>query len=108
MKIEDNLKIVRLIDVYGDLLTPKQFSVISSYYFDNLSLSEIGDNLKISRQAVSDSISQSVKALEGYESKLHIIEKEDILMSRLESIIAESDDSRLINKLTQIIQDIRG
>jgi predicted DNA-binding protein YlxM (UPF0122 family) len=108
MKIEDNLKIIKLIDTYGSLLTSKQLSVITSYYFDNLSLSEIGDNLSISRQAVSDSLSQSIRSLDGYEDKLHLIEKEDILMTRLESIITECDDSRLVNKLTQIIEDIRG
>jgi predicted DNA-binding protein YlxM (UPF0122 family) len=108
MKIEDNLRIASLIDTFGSLLTSKQFSIITSYYFDNLSLSEIGDNFSISRQAVSDSINQSIKALEGYEEKLRIIEKENLLIAKLESIKNKIVDSDLSAQITQIIDDIRG
>ena len=41
MTIENNLKIIKLIDTYGKLLTDKQLEIISNYYFDNLTLSEI-------------------------------------------------------------------
>jgi len=34
MIIEDNLKIAKLIDVYGKLLTDKQYQIMTSYYFD--------------------------------------------------------------------------
>ena len=38
MTINDNLEIIKLIDVYGELLTDKQYSIITDYYFDNLFL----------------------------------------------------------------------
>lgn len=107
MKIEDNLKIIKLIDTYGSLLTSRQFDVVTSYYFDNLSLSEIGDNYSISRQAVSDSINQSIKALENYEEKLHVISKEDKLIFDLENLL-NGCDNETSNRLKEIIEDIRG
>ena len=107
MKIEDNLRVIKLIDTYGSLLTSKQYEIITSYYFDNLSLSEIGDNYNISRQAISDSINQSIKSLEGYEDKLHIIQKDESLLSRLEGVLNDCN-TETCNRLKEIIEDIRG
>lgn len=108
MKIEDNLKVIKLIDTYGVLLTPRKYEVLTSYYFDNLSLSEIGDNYNISRQAVSDSINQSLKALEGYEDKLKVISHNNHIIDQIEKIIGDCDDIELTEKLSEIIEDIRG
>lgn len=108
MKIEDNLKIVKLIDTYGTLLTTKQFEVMTSYYFDNLSLSEIGDNYNISRQAVSDCISQSIKSLEQYEDKLGLINKENNIIDHLNYIINNCDNSSIVDKANDIIRILRG
>ena len=48
---------------------------LKDYYFFNISLSEIAENLNISRQAVSDSIKTSEKLLFNFESKLKLIQK---------------------------------
>ena len=34
-----------LLDFYGEVLTPKQREMLNQYYNDDLSLSEIGENL---------------------------------------------------------------
>lgn len=106
MSIDENLKIVRLIDTYGSTLTEKQFSIISSYYFDNLTLSEIGENMGISRQAVSDSISQSLKSMLVLEEKLGIIRLNQDMEDELTEFSRGlgQDDS---NKLMQIIEKYR-
>lgn len=106
MSIDENLKIVRLIDTYGSTLTEKQFSIISSYYFDNLTLAEIGENMGISRQAVSDSISQSIKSMTNLEGKLGVISRGDELIADLEELL-EGLDSSSTNKLMQIIEKYR-
>ena len=69
MTLDNNLRVIKLIDCYGELLTSKQYDIMTNYYFDNLSLSEIGDNFGISRQAVSDCISKSIKILENWVLK---------------------------------------
>ena len=40
-----------LLDFYGEVLTPKQREMLNQYYNDDLSLSEIGENFGITRQA---------------------------------------------------------
>lgn len=40
-----------LLDFYGEVLTPKQREMLRQYYNDDLSLSEIGENFGITRQA---------------------------------------------------------
>lgn len=106
MKIENNLRVSKLIDTYGSLLTSRQYDMITSYCFDNLSLSEIGYNFGVSRQAVSDSINQSIKALESYEEKLHIVCKEERLTDELKSLAKNSPD--LSERINKIIDGMRG
>ena len=108
MDLEESLRITSLIDAYGKLLTTKQFEIVSSYYYDNLTLSEIGDNYNISRQAVNDCINQSVKALETYEEKLHLIARNDAVISKLNKIADDSNNAELSKRLAEIIEDIRG
>lgn len=108
MSLDDNLKIIKLIDTYGELLTDKQYKIMTNYYFDNLTLSEVADNFSITRQAVSDSINQSLKYLNDYESKLHIIEKETLVLGELMSLREISTNDNLNNRIDKIIDDIRS
>ncbi len=76
-KIEEFDYINNLYSFYKELLTDKQKEVIESYYLYNLSLSEIGDNLKISRSAVNDTLIHAKDNLIEYEQKLKLFEKEN-------------------------------
>ena len=51
-----NLAIADLLDLYGDMLTDKQRDVMELYYDQDLSLGEIAEHEKITRQGVRDSI----------------------------------------------------
>lgn len=64
-----------LFDFYGGLLTEKQQEIFRLYHEDNLSLSEISQELGISRQGVHDAVKKAVGALHGYEKKLALAEK---------------------------------
>ncbi len=106
MSIDENLKIVRLIDSYGSVLTEKQFSIISNYYFDNLTYAEIGENMGISRQAVSDSINQSIKTMKGLEEKLGLISKFDSMLEDLSQVADKmSEEGKM--ELLQVIEKYR-
>ena len=61
-----------LYDLYGVLLTPKQQEYYTSYYFDDLSLSEIASIHNISRNAVFDQLNKIYELLYYYESKLNL------------------------------------
>ena len=51
--MEEKVKISMLCQLYGKLLTKKQFEFIDDYYNNDLSLSEIAENHNITRQAFS-------------------------------------------------------
>lgn len=69
------LQISLLFDFYGELLTDKQKTIYRMYYDEDLSLSEIGEELQISRQAVRDQLKRTEKILKEYEEKLNLVEK---------------------------------
>ena len=62
-----------LYDFYGELLTPHQRSIYEDAVFNDMSLSEIAENLGISRQGVHDQIRRCDKLLHEYEEKLHLV-----------------------------------
>lgn len=67
--------LIILYDYYESLLNEKQREYFSLYYFDNLSLSEIGEELGVSRNAVHKSLKSVEKLLIEYEDKLKIYYK---------------------------------
>ncbi|MCD5410160.1 MAG: HTH domain-containing protein [Clostridiales bacterium] len=62
-----------MLDFYGKLLTDKQLEVMELYYNQDLSLTEIAENLNVTRQAVHDAIKKSEKSLKEYENKLNLV-----------------------------------
>ena len=61
--MEKNVKVSILCQIYGKLLTKKQFEIITDYYDNDLSLSEIAENNQITRQAVRDIIKKAEEKL---------------------------------------------
>lgn len=71
-ELKKTLKTNRLLDIYGRLLTKQQYEIMYDYYNLDLSLSEISENRKISRTAVSDCLHVSLEKLNEFEKKLNI------------------------------------
>ena len=110
-----------LLELYGELLTDKQYSVIDKYYNMDLSLSEIAQEDKITRQAVRDNIKKAEEKLEYFESKLKLyknFKKEDNIVSKLEKNIInltakitilsidKYEKEKLDNTLKEIIKNV--
>lgn len=70
--MDDFEYINELLPFYMPLLTTKQQQIVELYYFENNSLSEIADNLLISRNAVYDTLKKSIKAVKKYEEILQL------------------------------------
>lgn len=87
-----------LFTIYAELLTKKEQNIFSLYYEENLSLSEIAENLKISRSAVYNTVKIVERKLENYEQKLRVSAKNELLKEVVEEPIKE--------KLKQEIQKI--
>lgn len=59
-----------LFELYGKLLSPSQQQVASLYFNEDLTLTEIAENMQVSRQAIYDSLKKSEKKLLEIESKV--------------------------------------
>ena len=80
----DRVEVSLLMDYYGSLLTDKQRDIMEWYYNDDLSLAEIAELNKTTRQAIHDLIKRCYKQLLTYEDKLSLLQKS---MNREEKII---------------------
>ena len=72
---EKNLNIGYLLDFYGDVLKERRRDALDFYYNDDMSLSEIADEMGISRQGVRDLIKKAEEELLFYEEKLGLAKK---------------------------------
>lgn len=68
--LERRIHLSRLYDLYGLLLTERQRRVYEMHELDDLSLSEISEELQISRQGVSDQLQRVRERLEEIETLL--------------------------------------
>ncbi|MCD8198618.1 MAG: DNA-binding protein, partial [Phascolarctobacterium sp.] len=73
----------RLFDIYGGLLTRKQQQCLKFYFYDDLSLAEIAEELDVSRQAVHDILKRSEQLLERHENRLELLLRENSEKKRL-------------------------
>jgi len=109
-----------LYDFYGVLLSERQREVFRLYYEENLSLSEIADDLGVSRQAVHISLRKAGGMLDDYEEKLGLIAKNEELEkikneagSRIDSILKdktrlEAADPEALKNLRRIKKLVKG
>lgn len=77
MEIDKNLRTGRLLGIYGGLLTERQYDIMSMYFDDDLSLSEIAEQFGISRQGVHDTVKRGEETLENYEKVLGLSSAQD-------------------------------
>lgn len=84
--LKKTIKITMLFDFYGSLLTDKQQEIIKSYFFNDLSLSEIGANIGISRQGVYDHLHRSEASLKDYEAKLGLLKKYNRIRAKINDL----------------------
>ena len=111
--MEKNVKVSMLCEVYGNLLTKKQLSILQDYYDKDLSLSEIAQNQDITRQAVRDIIKKGEKKLFEYEEKLLFMKKtinqekqiQNILLN-LNKIQKDSSDKKVTNILEEVKKEL--
>jgi HTH DNA binding domain protein len=93
--MEDFAKTSMLFDIYGGLLTDKKKRVMEMYHEDDMSLSEIAEELEVSRAAVHDSLRSAERLLCSYEDKLGILAdflRKEKLADELRTYISEARD----------------
>ena len=107
IKVNGLLEQALLYDFYGELLTDHQKEVYEQFVLEDLSLSEIAESAGISRQGVHDLVKRCNKLLEGYEAKLHLVEKFLSVKQKVQEI-NELLDSESEDEVIQSIRRIAG
>lgn len=79
--MDENVYLTILFDYYEELLDEKDRDCFKSYYFDNLSLSEISSNMGISRNAIHKRLKKVSDELKSFENKLKLYEKEKKILN---------------------------
>ena len=83
-----------LLDHYGPVLTQRQRDILTEYYDEDLSLSEIAENFGITRQGMRDAINHGEATLRQMEDKIGNARRHQAMLADLE-------------RLEQLIHDIR-
>ena len=110
--MNDILMQTYLYDFYGELLTPHQKEIYEQVVLEDYSLSEVAKEAGKSRQSVHDMIKRCNKTLEGYEAKLHLVEKflyvkEDVTqIHALAMQCKQSHDETILNEIETISNKI--
>ena len=108
-KVEKKVEVSILCQIYGKLLTEKQYEVINDYYNNDYSLSEIAENNNITRQAVRDMIKKGESKLFEFEEKLLIMKKMRNQEKQIQSIVEELNkikDTSSDKKIEKIINNV--
>ena len=111
--MDKKVEVSILLEIYGKLLTEKQYQIIDYYYNQDLSLSEIAENEEITRQGVRDIIKKGEKKLFEYEEKLLFMKKtinqekliQNILVN-LNKIQKDSSDEKVSNILEEVKKEL--
>ena len=97
--MDDRDYIVMLYDFYGELFNERQKEYFEEYYFNNLSLAEIGEKLGVSRNAIHKVIQGVEEKLRFYEEKLGLYKKNRIIYD----IMEKTKDSELRRELEELV-----
>lgn len=108
--MEKKVEIGMLYEIYGNLLTKRQQNVLNDFANCDLSLTEIAENNKITRQAVNDIVKKGEKRLLEYERKLGIMKKTINQEKQIKTILSELSkitDSSSDKKIEKILNSVR-
>ena len=101
--MEKRIKISMLLEIYGKLLTEKQADTIDLYYNQNLSLSEIAEELNITRQGVRKNLVYAEEKLFDFEEKLCFLKQKLEQNEVINEVINKLEDDVLKDKLSKLL-----
>ena len=106
---EKMVRIGRLYDHYGTLLTERQQKCLELHFLQDWSLGQIAADLGVSRQAVNDILRRSEETLEEYEKKLKLLQQEAVRaerLSRAKNLLQESVQEPASANILKALQEI--
>jgi len=102
--LEKKLIYIELFDEYQLLLTEKQQQIFRLHFHEDFSFTEIAVDLKITKQAVADSLKKSCELLEQFEQKLRLVEKQLVR----NTIIAKLLEQQVSDDLRQLVVTLKN
>lgn len=100
----DALEMTLLYDYYGELLTDRQRMCFDLYHNQDYSLSEIAQELQVSRQGVYDNLSRAEALLKNMEEKTGCVKRD--LRSRKVMRTIRSAAKQLQNREEAEVKDL--
>ena len=91
-------RIFSLFQIYGKLLTEKNYRRMEFFLFDDLSLFEIAEIEKVSRNAIFRPIKNSSLELVFYEKKINLLDNLIKLKEKIEKIDGNEEIKESIMK----------
>ncbi len=93
-------ELLNLYEIYKNLLTKKQREYFEFYYYEDYSLSEISENLNVSKTIIGKTIKSVSEKLKKYEEILKISE----LYEQIKKISSSTKDLQTKTELENIIK----
>ena len=103
--MEEKVRRGRLYDFYGELLSERQRQIYEYYVIDDLSMTEIADEMGMTKQGVSDHIKRITASMDEYESALHLCDRFDRIGSRLDEIARMAGETG-VNDIVKLVDEI--
>lgn len=92
-------ELINIYLIYKDLLTKKQQEYFKYYYFEDLSLSEISENMLVSKAFVGKTLKQIENKLNDLENTLKI----NTLYNKIKDISKNTTDKETKKELENLI-----
>lgn len=111
-KLEERVRLSMLYDFYGALLKENQRRMYEAYILEDYSITEIAEEMGITRQGVHDAVKRATKQLGEYEERLGLVqrfERQRGQVRQLQEYLKEmeiSQETREGRKVFEILQDI--
>ena len=114
-EIDQRVYLATLYDFYGELLKENQKRVFEDSILEDLSLSEIAQEIGISRQGVHDLVKRTCRQLEMYEDHLHLVARFQNIKSQIEALdqrirtydqLPQEEAGEIRGTLQQILEEI--
>jgi predicted DNA-binding protein YlxM (UPF0122 family) len=101
MKIDNNVKLNRLLDRYEKLLTKTQLEIMALYYREDWSLQEIAKKHQVTRTSIHTTLKRSEALLVEYEANLGLVAKDDEILKILNN--KKSSREEIVKEISKIV-----
>ena len=105
MQIEELNSYVALFDIYGKLLSKRQYELMNDFLNFNISETELAEARGLSRQSVHDAISKAKKQLIEFENNCGILKQKSESKHKLANLKAYLANDKKAQNLIDDISD---